>query len=141
MEKVGSGSLKGIDFSSCLYKNQIIHYLKITSKIGFEERIPMYEATLALNKGPYFFCIFDNSNRLENNLSFDDLMVFNRMILDAGITHYYSASVTFDDQFGSLINLATVTSKSLGLFTEMVIENDVQSAEKFIKDTIDKIMD
>ncbi|MEH6547166.1 MAG: hypothetical protein V7701_12085 [Sneathiella sp.] len=114
----------------------VLHRIKVLGPLGREERIPIYEETLKLNKSPHYFCIVDNSQGHENNLSYDDMLFFSKMLTKGGITHFFNAVVTNDYRYADIIKLTGAVSKLAGITSETVSASDPEQAEAFILEKI-----
>jgi len=136
--RIASGSVPGFEYETIRYGQELLHRVRITGPVTVIERIPVYRLTLEQTKSTAYFCILDNSGRHENILTYEDMQLLDRMVIDAGITHFYGATVTFDPTYSRLVELARSNAEIAGLTAELFATNDPLAAERFILEKIDR---
>jgi hypothetical protein len=114
----------------------LIHRITVHGPLGREERTPLYEESLKLNKSPHYFCIVDNSQGHENTLSYDDMLYFGNMLTKGGITHFFNAVITNDHRYEDIVKLANAVAKLKGVTSETKPFTNIKEAEAFILDKI-----
>ncbi|TNE39339.1 MAG: hypothetical protein EP348_03700 [Alphaproteobacteria bacterium] len=102
---VSSGSYEKIAYETKECRGQFLHYINILGPIGVTERIPVFEATLAVNKSENYFCLVDNRAGHENILTVEDMSFLGDLLLDAGIKRFYAAVVTLDEGYRGIVKL------------------------------------
>lgn len=136
--RIASGSVPSFDYETFRVGREFLHRVRITGPVTVAERIPLYRLTLDLTKSAAYFCILDNSGRHENTLTHADMQLLDRMVLDAGITEFYGATVTFDPTYPRIVKLAQLTTEIVGLTGELIATDDPAEAERFIFAKIDQ---
>ncbi|MCZ4279135.1 hypothetical protein O4H49_00005 [Kiloniella laminariae] len=123
--------------SSCVFETfecngEFLHRVELTGNTGRQERIPLYQETLALNKSKNYFCILDNRRGFENTLTLDDIRYFDDMLVCAGIECFYGATVTLDNEYKKITTLANFNVEVSKLTGELLATSSYQEAEDFI---------
>lgn len=136
--KIASGSVPGFEYETFRYGQEFLHRVRITGPVTVAERIPLYRVTLDLTASSGYFCILDNRGRYENTLTHEDMQLLDRMALDAGITEFYGATVTFDPTYPHIVQLAQMNTEIVGLAGELIATDDPREAERFIFAKIDQ---
>lgn len=136
--RIASGSVPGFDYETFRYGQEFLHRVRITGPVTVTERIPVYRQTLDLTESSAYFCILDNSGRYANTLTHEDMQLLDRMVLDAGITEFYGATVTFDPTYPHIVQLAQLNTEIIGLAGELLATEDMTEAEQFIFSKIDQ---
>ena len=131
-ERVGSGEARNFEFTTWLCSGNYFHYTKITGPVGLRDRIELYKLILGLNASDSCYCILDNSGDHENSLSFDDMNVLDKMLVDAGIKKFFGVTVTIDFAYKTLVKLARTNATLHGLDTELYATNSHQEAEDLL---------
>lgn len=132
----GTRVIPSYQFSSVRAGSEIVHRIRVTGPIDLERRLPLYAATLAANPSSRYFCILDNREGFENDLSFADIKQLDQLLVDAGIECVYGATVTSDKVYQQIVEIANVNVGVAGLRGELVSATDMQVAEQFIADKL-----
>lgn len=133
---VASGSLPSFDYISTKYGREIVHRVKITGPIDLEARLPLYHATLAVNETSSYFCILDNTAGHENNFGYSDIILLDNVLIEAGIDHFYGATVTTDRDYEKLVKLANDSAEVTPMETHLLATRDVAEAEAFVMEKL-----
>lgn len=135
-EVVATGELHGFRFRTERRDREVLHRITVTGPIDLQRRIPLYEATLAVNPSPNYFCIVDNRAGFENAFSFADIRFLAEVLKDGGISHLYAVTITDDQEYGKIVELANITVTISSLQGELLSTNDAAEAEMFIQDRL-----
>lgn len=135
-EIVATGTMPNYEFVTVRCGAEVVHKITVTGPISLNQRLPLYEATLATNPSSTYFCILDNSSGHENNLSFGDIQVLDRKLLDAGIISFYGATITEDAAYPGIVQLANVNMTVANLQGEVLAAGDMDEAERFIAEKL-----
>jgi hypothetical protein len=133
-ELIASGVIGNCEYRSVVLHGDVLHKFKVIGTFGFEQRLEFYKKTLGLSRSSNYFCILDNRNRHENTLTHEEMDYFTRMILNAGVTHFYGVTVTTDRSYAKLVTLANAVSNANGLQAELFTTSSYPEAEKLIID-------
>ncbi|MEQ8354018.1 MAG: hypothetical protein RH942_00660 [Kiloniellaceae bacterium] len=136
---VASGTLPSYAYVSVKYAEEVIHRIRVTGAIDLERRLPLYRETLANNPSSNYFCVLDNSEGYENDFSYPDMAVLDRLLVEAGIKHFYGVTVTKDPGYRNLVKLASDHAKLLNLEGDLFATDDLAEAERFIMESIDRL--
>jgi len=134
---VSEGAVEGYEFSTLKYKGFRVHDIKVVGPIDLKTRIPLYHETLRHSVPPYFFCIVDNAAGFDNDFTYNDIQVLDRILTDHGITRFYGATITMDDGYTKLVKLAQTNMDGIGMAGEVIEVMNRASAEAFISQKID----
>jgi len=129
---VASGRLPSYVYVSTKYGSEILHRIKVTGRIDLEKRLPLYRATLAINETSNYFCILDNRDRHENAFSYADIQELDQVLIDAGIDHFYGATISNDPDYPKLVKLANDSASTTPMETELMATADPAEAEAFV---------
>jgi len=129
---VATGTFPSLQFVSTQYGAEVVHRITATGPITLKHRLPVYEATLAATPSSNYCCILDNGAGHENDLSFSDLQVLARILVDASIACYYGATITDDVAYPRIVDLASVYMSTTNIRGEILSTADPQAAERFI---------
>ncbi len=121
---------------SYLISGEILHKIKILGPFFLKERILLYKEMLKLNTSSHIFCIVDNSDGHENNISFNDMLYLDELIRCAGVSVFHGAIITKDKLYGKILSLAKVSAEISTIATGMIVAQDHQEAESYILDRI-----
>lgn len=133
---VASGSLPGFDYVCTRYGREIVHRITVTGQIDVETRLPLYQATLAVNETSNYFCILDNSAGYENSFTYPDIVLLDSLLIEAGIDHFYGATITTDPDYAKLVKLANDSAETTPMETELLAARDLAEAEAFIMEKL-----
>jgi hypothetical protein len=136
--KIASGSVPGCEYETYRHGQEFLHRVKITGPVTVTERIPLYRLTLDQTDSTAYFCILDNSGRYDNSLTHADMQLLDRMAINAGISHFYGATVTFDPTYPRIVKLARLNAEIAGLTGELLATGDPTEAEHFILTKIEQ---
>lgn len=136
-EAVATGEMQSFRFRTERRGQEVLHRITATGPINLRRRIPLYEATLAVNPSPNYFCIVDNRAGYENAFSFEDIRFLADVLKDGGISHLYAVTVTDDQEYAKIVELANITVAISSLQGELRSTNDAAEAEAFIQDRLD----
>lgn len=135
-EVVATGELKGYRFRTERWGMEVLHRITVTGPINLQRRIPLYEATLAANPSANYFCIVDNRAGFENAFSFEDIRYLAEVLKDGGISHLHGVTITDDQEYAKIVELANITVAISSLQGELRSTHDVAEAEAFIQDRL-----
>ena len=130
---VASGELTSAFFRTERLGQEVLHRITVTGPINLKLRIPVYEATLAANPSPNYFCILDNRAGFENVFSYEDIRYLANLLIEAGIRRLYAATVTCDQEYAKLVELANVVVATSLLEGELLATGEIGKAEAFIR--------
>jgi hypothetical protein len=134
-EIISNMSVPGFEIESWLMKGEVLHRVTVVGPVGLTERVLMYQSTLEVNKSrgnAIYFCVFDNSAKHENVLTYDDLKRIDELIVASGITDFYCATITSDHSYSSVVALADLSQQAANLGGELLATDDPVAAETFI---------
>ena len=131
-EIVASGTLPSYTFESTKYGEELVHRIKVTGPIDLKKRITLYNETLKLSMSTNYYCILDNRDGHENIFSLSDMEVLDLILVDAGITAFFGATITTDNSYAILVKLADNSFKKSNLEGELISTVSSDEAEKFI---------
>ncbi len=135
-EIVARETLPSYELVSVRHGDEVVHRITVTGPISLERRLPLYEATLAINRSSNYFCILDNSGGHENDLSFRDMQLLDQKLLDGGIRCFYGATITDDKAYAQIVELASATMSALKLTGKILSTGDRATAEQFIAEKL-----
>jgi len=135
-EVVAAGEMKSYRFRTERRGLEVLHRITVTGPINLQRRIPLYEATLAANPSPNYFCILDNRAGFENAISLDDLQFLAAILKDAGISRFYGVTITDDREYPKIVELANIVVATSPLQGELLSTGDAAAAEAFIQDKL-----
>ena len=130
--KVASGSFPNITYETKEHGGEFLHIVTQVGSLDKEDRAPVYEETLALNKSSNYFCILDNRNGKESLLSMADMSGIGDMLVARGIKRFIYAVVTKDPAYDKIIKLIKAISMTKDLEVDAMSTADFATAEKFI---------
>jgi hypothetical protein len=130
--KVASGSFPNIKFETKGYGDELLHIVTQDGSLDREDRMPVYQETLALNQSSNYFCILDNRKGKESLLSMADMSQFGDMLVSYGIKRFTYAVVIKDPAYEKIIKLIKAISMTKELEVEAISTPDFATAEKFI---------
>ncbi len=131
-ELVESRSLPSYELSTYQHRDERLHRIRVTDAISLNERITLYINVLELNTTRTIFCILDNSAGHENNFSYQDIKFLDGMLIDYGITHFYGATITYDQNYPALVKVANANAAESGMQCDLIATSDPAVAETFI---------
>ena len=129
---VAAGTLPSFEFRSIKYGGEVLHRIRVTGRIDLERRMPLYHETLANNPSSNYFCILDNSEGHENDLSLSDIMLLDKILVEAGIEKFYGATITPDWNYKGIVKLANFSAEVSKLNAELLSTRNPDEAESFI---------
>ncbi|MDF2366810.1 hypothetical protein [Sneathiella sp.] len=130
--KVASGSFTNIKYETKECGGEFLHVVTQSGSLDKEDRVPVYEKTLALTKSGNYFCILDNRKGKESLLSMADMSNFGDMLVSHGINRFIYAVVTKDPGYDKIIKLIKAISITKDLEVEAISSPDFATAEKFV---------
>lgn len=133
---VTTGTLPSYEFVTIQFGVEVVHKITVTGPINLKQRLPLYDATLAVNPSSTFFCILDNSSGYENNLSFADIQVLDQRLVDAGIDCFYGATITADVAYPGIVELASANMFVENIRGEVLATSDRDTADRFIAEKL-----
>ncbi|MDF1733963.1 MAG: hypothetical protein P1U37_01675 [Minwuia sp.] len=137
-EIVATGELKSYRFRTERRGLEVLHRITVTGPINLKRRIPLYEATLAANASSNYFCILDNRAGFENSFAFEEMQILSRLMQEAGISHLYGVTITDDQEYPKIVELANIVIKMSTLQGELLSTSDPDEAETFIRCQLDR---
>lgn len=141
MEVVASGELDSYRFRTERAGREVLHRIVVTGPINLQRRIPLYRATLEATASSRYFCILDNRSGFENSFAFKDMKFFADMMGKAGITHVYGATITPDQEYSKIVELAGIALTMSSLRGELLSTSDEEEAEAFIRERLESTQD
>lgn len=132
-EIVASGEMDSYRFRTEREGRDVLHRIVVTGPINRQRRIPLYEATLKATPSSRFFCILDNRAGFENSFALEEMQFFTSMVLKAGITEIYGATITLDQEYPKIVELANIVLAMSPLRGEMLSTGSEKEAEAFIR--------
>jgi len=129
-------TLPSFEFVSVRHGTEVVPRIVATGPIFLKQRLPVYEATLAVNPSSTYFCILDNSAGHENNLSFADILLLTQKLLDGVIECIYGATVTADPGYPAFVDLMSANHSARNMKGELLATNDLETAEAFIAEKL-----
>ncbi len=124
------------EFVSVPVGPEVVHRIRVTGPIDLARRLPLYDATLAVNPSSRYFCVLDNRGGFENNLTYADIKRLDEKLVEAGIACFYGATVTVDRGYQQIVDIANVNIGVAGLRGELLSTSDMETAEQFIADKL-----
>jgi len=140
-EIVATGTLPGYEYVSIRHGAEVIHRIKVTGRITLKQRLPLYDATLAINPSSTYLCILDNSGDHENDLTFADMQVLDQQLVDARIGCFYGATITADRGYPMIIDLANASMSAMNIKGEVMSTDDPEVAERFLAERMRLLSD
>lgn len=108
----------------------------MTGPIGLKRRLPLYDATLAVNASSTYFCILDNSGGHENDFPYADIVIFEQKLIDAHIDCFYGVTITEDVAYPKIVELVNVSMSARKIGGEVMATGDPVEAEQFIAEKL-----
>lgn len=133
---IASGSLPSYSFHSVRCGVEVLHRITVTGPINLARRLPLYDATLAVNPSTSYFCILDNRGGFDNDLGYADMKVLDQRLVEAGIRTFYGVTVTSDAVYDRIVEIANVNMRVTGLEGKVHVTNDMDDAERFIAEML-----
>ncbi len=137
----GTRVIPSYEFVSVRVGSEVVHRIRVTGPINLERRLPLYAATLAVNPSSRYFCILDNREGFENDLTYADIKQLDQLLVDAGIECFYGVTVTSDKAYQQIVEIANVNVGVVGLGGELLSVTDMQVAEEFIADKLQQAIE
>ncbi|WP_416896669.1 MAG: hypothetical protein ACMVY4_14180 [Minwuia sp.] len=94
---------------------------------------------MRINETDKIFCVLDNRSNHENRFSIEDIKFVGEMVANAGIRHFYGATVTPDTAYNGIVKLASANLGRLNLEGELIATDDYDEAELFVTAHIERI--
>ena len=138
--KVASGSYMNIEYETKEYGGEYLHVVTQSGSLDREDRVPVYQETLALTKSNNYFCILDNRKGKESLLSMADMSNFGDMLVSHGIENFIYAVVTSDPSYDKIIKLIKAISMTKNLEVEAMSTSNYEEGEKFILSRMKKVI-
>lgn len=132
------GAVDSYEFSTFDLAGLRLHDIRIVGPINLETRLPLYRETLRHAIPPDYFCIVDNSAGFENDISYDDIQVLDRYLIDHGIRRFFGATITKDGGYGKIVKLAQANMDQIGLDGAVIKVRTRREAETFITERIEQ---
>lgn len=129
---VTTGKLPSYEFVSIRYGSEIVHRITVTGPISMKRRLPLYDATLAVNTSSTYFCILDNSGGHENDFTYSDMMLIEQKFIDAGIDCCFGATITDDVAYPKIVELVNLSMSAMKIGGKVMATGDTAEAEQFI---------
>ncbi|MEX0583068.1 MAG: hypothetical protein WD185_05310 [Sneathiella sp.] len=135
---ISSGTSSNIDWETREISGELLHCIKITGPIGLEERIPVYWATLEINRTKNYFALVDHRHGYEDTMSYEDMLYLCDLLIEAGVTRVHTAIVIAYQGYKNIIKL----SGAVGMMKNLEVENktttEYSEAEAFILSRIEE---
>lgn len=130
--KVSSGAFANISYETRKYGGECINFMTALGPISREHRIPVYRKTLKTNPSSNFFAIFDNRAGYEDEISYDDMLIFGDIFIKAGITRVVAASVTNEAGYRSIVQLSHAVADTKDIDLQLTSTICMDEAKNFV---------
>lgn len=129
---VASGSFDNLRYETKESGGELLHVVTPGGLLDRDDRAPVYEETLNLNKTENYFCILDNRTGKESLLSISDMSHFGDLLVSKGIKRFYYAVVTTDPAYDNMIKLIKAIALTKNIEMEAIATPDYDEAEEFV---------